>query len=433
MSEYHRTCQLTVTGAQPEVEKLWNGRFRQVFFCDSKDSDNTDFESIERILPEFGTLSSAPLAYNPSSPDDREAYPDMRLTKAENQYIPSAAKHMVVLTYETITDAFVAEKDDDTDNELNGLRRVSRASIATIETEYTGEVGVTTESSVVVGQPTVTLHLADFKIDDTDAYRRVVETWMERGVLSKGENQGPADIPNSKQHVWESFGDEPVSMPGIIIGKLKSDILGYITYRYTSISNAADGDPTDGILSTYHENISIKKPGLAEIKTITPNFLPIGSSGEIAYVKTTPPTVGKGEATVTVEITTVSSVDAPVAYNLEDVAVSATIVNLRWTPISQVNDGEAVSAYNSASVSVDQNALHNYAKATEPDEYVESSLETGGVSIGVSQKVQYNNKEITLSGSGPVPTTGIYDSNTVPIFLGLDGTQYYRKTTYTLT
>ena len=352
------------------------------------------------------------------------SYDDMRLVEASVPYVPSAGEHFIRLVYETLTSSWVQEKDENVDYELNGLKRVTRPFVARPNTAYTNVVGTANYDS-----DGTTVYLSDYEIVKTDAMWSLVEIWIERGVLSKSEGQGPSDIPNSKQHTWEAFGEEPVSMPGIIISKLKSDILGYTTYRYTSISNLSDGDPTVGTLSTYEENIDVKKPGFVEIKSVTPAILPLGSGGKIAYIKTTPPTVGKLTASVTVTITTSPTADTAVAYNLEGVAVSATILNIRITPLGEASGGTPIS---SASTSVDQQALHHYTKASPSTEYLQSSFITGGVEIGGVQQTAYNNKEITLEGSGPVTTTGIYDSNVTPIFVGLDGVQYYRKTNYTL-
>jgi len=209
MPEYHRTGQLTVVGSQPEVERLQNGRFRQVYFCESANGDNTDYSNVGRILPDFGTLSDAQLTYDGISLT-ATAYPDMRLVSAGNEYIPSAGKHMVVLTYETITDTFVQIEDDAIDTELNGLRRVSRDLIAQVGTDYALVVGTSTISHQIDAETAVTLYLASAKITDSNSSRIVSETWLEAGILQayKGyqkdglllvtfESQGTAFTPTA--------------------------------------------------------------------------------------------------------------------------------------------------------------------------------------------------------------------------------------------
>jgi hypothetical protein len=233
MSEYHRTGQLTVVGSQPEVKTLQNGRFRQVYFCESANSDNTDYDNIDRILPSLGTLSNAQLAYDGIS-TTAAAYPDMRLVASGSEYIPSAGKHMVVLTYETITDTFVQIEDDAIDTELNGLRRVSRDRIAQVGTDYALVVGTSTISHQIDAETAVTLYLASAKITDSNSSRIVSETWLEAGTLTRGEDF----VGSQKAITLQTIGADPSAPGGYSLArKSEGNYQGFQTNDFTFLKN----------------------------------------------------------------------------------------------------------------------------------------------------------------------------------------------------
>ena len=185
------TIRLKVTNDAPAIEKLWNGRFRLEFLCDNN-SPKTDWysENISSILPEFGILQDTNFGSGVS--EDWEAipdsvYPDMRLVETEYVFIPSMGDKRVKLTYETLTDSWVEEKDEDTDYELNGLKRVSRTFVALPDTAYDKVVGTST-----IDSNGTTLYLGSFKIEETDAKWSLSESWLEAGELSREENSEDA-------------------------------------------------------------------------------------------------------------------------------------------------------------------------------------------------------------------------------------------------
>jgi hypothetical protein len=120
------------------------------------------------------------------APREGEAYTDMRLTKVEagNRSVREGGDYTVELTYETIGSAFVQVKDDNTDYELNGLRRVTRTSIAEAGTDYVGTVGTSFIDHQIDTETAVRCYLASYGIDDTDSFRQVQEVYVEAGVIS---------------------------------------------------------------------------------------------------------------------------------------------------------------------------------------------------------------------------------------------------------
>jgi len=162
------TIRLKVTNGTPAIEKLWNGRFKLEFFCDNNSpKEDWYYDNIGAILPDYGILQEANFGSGVS--EDWEAipdsvYPDMRLVLAEYPYNVRAGKHYVKLTYETLTASWVEEKAEDTDYELNGLKRVSRTFVALPDTAYDKVVGTST-----IDSDGTTLYLGSFKIEKTDA------------------------------------------------------------------------------------------------------------------------------------------------------------------------------------------------------------------------------------------------------------------------
>ena len=127
------------------------------------------------------------------APRTGEAYADIRLTQVEsgNRSTRDGGDYIVVLTYETLGSAFVQVKDDNTDYELNGLRRVTRTSIAEAGTDYDKTVGTSFIDHQIDDETAVRCFLASYAIDDTDSFRQVQEVWLESGQISKLEVQGP--------------------------------------------------------------------------------------------------------------------------------------------------------------------------------------------------------------------------------------------------
>ena len=181
------TIRLKVINGSPSIEKLWNGRFKLEFLCDNNSpKEDWYYGNISSILPDYGILQDTNFGSGVS--EDWEAipdsvYPDMRLVETEYLYISSIGDKRVKLTYETLTASWAEEKDEDTDYELNGLKRVSRTFVALPATTYDKIVGTSTIES-----NGTTLYLGSFKIEETDAKWSLSEVWLEPGILSLSED-----------------------------------------------------------------------------------------------------------------------------------------------------------------------------------------------------------------------------------------------------
>jgi hypothetical protein len=220
------TNRLNIVNDQPSVEKLWNGRYRLEFYCDN-DGKKTDwyYTNVGNILPDFGTLQGDGFGENPSESIPASKYADMRLIEVGTEYVPAANQHYVKLTYETLTAAWVLEKDEDTDYELNGLKRITRTSVALPDTAYTNVIGTSTITS-----DATTLYLGSYKIEETDAKWMLTEVWLEAGTLSE-----TTDFVGSQQsRVIETIGADPATPSGYsLASKQESNFEGFQTNRFT--------------------------------------------------------------------------------------------------------------------------------------------------------------------------------------------------------
>ena len=187
MSISHRTNRLKLVG-QPSVEQLQNGRYRLTVTCSTINSREDWYSANkDRIFPDFGSLQLAEMSIDGLAPREGEAYTDMRLTKVESgnrSGMGAVGDYNVELTYETLGSAFVQVKDDTTDYELNGLRRVTRTSIAEAGTDYAKTVGTSFIDHQINNETAVRCYLASYSVDDNDSFRQVQEVYVAPGILS---------------------------------------------------------------------------------------------------------------------------------------------------------------------------------------------------------------------------------------------------------
>ena len=233
MSISHRTNRLKLVG-QPSVEQLQNGRYRLTVTCSTINSREDWYSANkDRIFPDFGSLQSAEMSIDGLAPREGEAYADMRLTKVESgnrSGMGAVGDYNVELTYETLGSAFVQVKDDTTDYELNGLRRVTRTSIAEAGIDYTKTVGTSFIDHQINSETAVRCYLASYSVDDTDSFRQVQEVYVEAGTLSETLD----NVGSQKAKVIETIGIDPVTPDGYsLASKQESDFEGFQTNRFT--------------------------------------------------------------------------------------------------------------------------------------------------------------------------------------------------------
>lgn len=387
------TIRLKVTNGAPAIEKLWNGRFKLEFFCDNNSpKEDWYYDNIGAILPDYGILQEANFGSGVS--EDWEAipssvYPDMRLVLAEYPYNVRAGKHYVKLTYETLTAAWVEEKDEDTDYELNGLKRVSRTFVALPDTAYANVVGTST-----IDSDGTTLYLSGYKIDKTDAKWSLGEVWSEAGILSESEPAVGQDFLRQKSITWQGVqGSDPSGFT--FAGKTVQNVNGFqtITAQYYN------SDDVSGVSAfTYQTTQAFTVPGTVTTAVRSPGG---GFSNRMLVV--TPPVSTLCKGTVTISYSTDGNVALPANFYQQKGGVNVRI--------------EGIGYY-----------YRPFASTSSYSNHVR--LDSGASSSSMIQGnplYAYTSGRISISGTmdDPAGKTKTVSIKSTPVFR-LDGTQYFK-------
>jgi len=379
MAISHRTNRLKLIGT-PAVEQLQNGRYELTVNCTTMNSREDWYSSNKaRIFPDFGSLESAEMSIDGLAPRTGEAYTDMRLVSVQSS--TQQDKYIVTLVYQTLGDSFVQVKDDTISYEENGLRRVTRQSIAKAGTDFQKTVGTTSITSQIDNETEVTCFLANYEIDDTDSYREVTEVYLQSGILSnsvstrnrgkltietveafnetptssisgavtidsqvsningiptrrstfaKGAGQisvtsrpstGP--LSGTKEVTVVSYGT-PVQPSGTLISESESEENGYVRYVRTTLQPVGG---ITGVKYTYQDVVEVDVPGEVTCATQESDGPATGESqvsGTVAIVQVKPRKTKKVTATVTVEVTSSTPTDFDVAFDMSNISCSVT-------------------------------------------------------------------------------------------------------------
>ena len=411
---------LIIVDDQPSVTKLWNGRFRLEFFCDHSSKKTGWHEgNIANILPAFGIALGDKFGVGEWSTD--AGYDDCTLIAAELEFVPSASTHYVKLVYETLTSTFVQEKDDTTDYELNGLRRVIRPLIATAGTDYQKVVGTTTISHQVDTETAVTLYLASAEIDDTDAYRRVEEVWIEAGILRISDSTESDGVRN----VSTTF----LVTEGVVVGPVVSrDINNYSGLQTITVSSLQDADGNsivDGGENLVNQVSGLSPftyPGIFEIFHTT-RASGGGAQINAGHLLTKAPAQCKVATTTYFIFQTSNSIaESDYTYSSSDGL---------WSP----------NHWGSIQINVLSGTLFSFNDSFTFRGYRTADESTGGTISGGSIAFTWNGREIFSGQSlinytydvdqgppNPVGNTYTLDVQVTPAFDDVDGNQYYKKT-----
>lgn len=269
MSESHGQFGLKIYGTTPEVEPLWNSRYRITLRCVYPSRTRSWwYANRSEIFRAYGDLYDAAMLTDGWEPDDDELYPNMVLIEQALEYLPTG-ESIIRFVYETITSSFVQIKDDNIDYELNGLRRVSRTSIATAETDYSNVVGTTSLTHTDPGRGSKTLYLATVSIEDTDAFRRVQETWIEPGCVDY-EIGAPQDgLKRFTLRYWHSITGGP-DAPNVINYRRTENFQGFNVLTISGYKTSDDEElPTDGtnkLINSHQITYDFPLPGVKALK-----------------------------------------------------------------------------------------------------------------------------------------------------------------------
>jgi len=378
-----------------------------------------------QIFADFGSLYSAQMSVDGIDARTGEAYDDMVLVKNEATYTRSG-EYVIIFTYETLTSSFVQEKEDKVDFDLNGLKRLTRTIIAKDTVSYDSVVGTTI---IVDSSPLLTLaQVSEDQLEASeDGFKRIQEVWLESGQISKSEAQGPDGLPDTKTVTYVSQITEPTSS-GILLSKNIDNTGGYKIYTYKYLEGPTAGSTPIGTLQSYEQIIEVRKAG-----SVTATG---GSSASLPYITSIPPRIGKVRATVSIELTSSNTVSVPVAYNLSNTSCSATTVNTKRTPVGVEQGGSLTVAVYNTRQSTSHQPFSNYYATNTADS---GSITTAASIVRDNDNIigetlnEVSSTAIALTGSNTAPaTTGLYDQILDPVFIDASGTQFYRKTSYTI-
>ena len=408
------TDKLVVVDGMPSVEKLWNGRFRLEFFCKPSNKNEGWYgDNIDKWLPEFGTLQGADFTGEGWEALDGEVYPNMCLVEADAPYIPPSESHLVKLVYETLTASWELEKDEDIDYELNGLKRVTRQSVALPDTDYLEVVGTST-----IDSDGVTLYLGSYKIVETDAKWTLQEIWLEAGTLSESVNNVAEGVQNKKTTFLHIEG----TVIGPVIARSIDNFEGLKTISVTTMQGKDGESIIDGgerLANSYEQLSQFTYPGIVET-----SFTPVvGSlSSYLSYQWTlTPPVQGLIEATTYVIFQSASEI-SPSDYTY------AGAKGL-WNPLSWAS-GETYGIGFNYSPFAESKGFRGYRAIPSVESFIEGLNQSGPNYLINGNRIFAGNRAgISIKGGPEDPIGNTYTLNVkiTPAFEDIDGVTSYKK------
>ena len=420
MAISHRTNRLKLIGT-PAVEQLQNGRYQLTVNCSTMNSREDWYSSNKaRIFPDFGSLESAEMSIDGLAPRKGEAYTDMRLVSVES--LTQGDQYIVTLVYQTLGATFVQVKDDTIDLELNGLRRVTRTSIAQAGTDIPDDdkdVGVDYIDHQIDAETAVRCFLSSYQVDDTDSYREFERTYIQAGTLSVSTK----NLSEGVKQVTTVFLVTEGTTVGPVTSRSTNNFQGLKTITVTTMQDK-NGNPlgTAGTTPVHSFEVfsNFTYPGL---------FIPSGTvSGQIGNLQielTKAPAQSKVRSTVYVFFTKTSTIEST-DYKYD------SAVGL-WSP----NDWGAVSVTAAGGTGVfnDSKALRGYRTDVStftrliPASFGNFAqfLFQGSLKITATPSIRFT-ATINKGPRDPVGSKWVLDVKIATAFDDVDGETYYKKT-----
>ena len=432
MAVSHRTNRLKLIET-PAVEQLQNGRYQLTVNCTTMNSREDWYSSNKaRIFPDFGSLESAEMSIDGLAPRTGEAYTDMRLVSVQSS--TQRGQYIVTLVYQTLGDSFVQVKDDTIDIELNGLRRVTRTSIAKAGTDIPTDdkdVGVDFIDHQIDAETAVRCFLASYEVDDTDSYREFERTYIEAGTLSVSTK----NLSPGVRQVTTVFLVTEGTTVGPVISRSTDNFGGLKTISVTSLQdkNGASIVGTDpNPVHSYEQLVDFKRPGVVSIANS--NDTAGGVTVQHHFYDLNPPVTSKVKSKINVFFQTESNIvsgdfvheSSQGLWNSTSWAegkIEGLSTNLNLTTISPMSQTKGFVGYT----------------ITDPSGASQKVTVTGGTGSSIKA---IEGKYIVPGASAFIDVTGgpgvpdgkyVLDVNIVPAFEDLSGTMYFKKTIVTAT
>jgi len=425
MAVSHRTNRLKLIGT-PAVEQLQNGRYQLTVNCTTMNSREDWYSSNKaRIFPDFGSLESAEMSIDGLAPRTGEAYTDMRLVSVQSS--TQGDQYIVTLVYQTLGATFVQVKDDTIDLELNGLRRVTRTSIAQAGTDIPDDdkdVGVDFIDHQIDAETAVRCFLASYKVDDTDSYREFERTYIQAGTLSVSTK----NLSEGVIQVTTVFLVTEGSTVGPVIARNTDNFEGLKTISVTTMQNKDGGSlglSGSSVVNSFEVFSNFTYPGLF---VVTKEERANNRIANIAIELTKAPVQSKVRSTVYVFFTTRSTILSS-DYTYEGAeglwapndwgAVTIDALGETFTP-GQFNTSKALRGYRTStnSFSGDIDATFGLAAVFR---FEGAQKLTDSYGIGYSAT-------INRGPSDPVGDKWVLDVKITSAFDDINGTTYYKKT-----
>lgn len=416
MAISHRTNRLKVIG-NPSVEQLQNDRYRLTFNMTPLNPRNDWYhENKSRIFADFGTLSSAEMNTDGINPRNKETYPNMRLVSAESGN--RGQEYVVQFVYETLGSSFVQIKDDTVDEELNGLRRVTRVSIAAAGTNFQKIVGTTTITHQIDSESAVTLFLQSYEVDDTDSFRRVEEVYVEAGEL----NESIRNLSEGVREVTKTFLMVEGSTVGPVVNRTVQNTNGFKTIRVSTLQDRAGNSIVSGgtnLVHSYKDFREFNYPGIVD-------YVISGTSSQGSFDARieVPPTQAKVLATTFVFFQTASEI-VQADYTYE----SASGL---WSPNSWASYRlQAARSVDGARTS-DSRGYRGYRTSSEN---LAINLGPSGSTLFINGRTALQSTQ-SITGTvlikkgppNPIGSKWVLNAKVSPAFEDVDGNIYFKKT-----
>ena len=477
MSISHRTNRLKLVGT-PNVEQLQNGRYQLTVSCTTINRREDWYSANKsRIFPDFGSLQSAEMSIDGLAPRTGEAYTDMRLVSVQSS--TQGELYIVTLVYQTLGATFVQVKDDTVILQENGLRTVSRTSIAKAGTDIPTDdkdIGVDFIDHQIDAETAVRCFLSSYEIDDTDSYREFKRTYIQAGTLSVSESNESEGVIK----VTTTFLVTEGTTVGPVIARTTGEFSGLKTISVTTLQDSSGQSIVHGGANTvnqYNRMVDFTYPGVVSI--VGDVITRTGSLVTNLYnFNIEPPVQAKIESRVSVIFQTSADIVAgDFTFNDGDAGGAATAL---WNPTEWASTYMSGISWNYSPFS-ETKGLRGYRINTDLDGVVEVAGATGdniyshlgvvvftaksplflsketntnpasgplkaainGVSDSQGELTIINGKRIFAStpyrmevSGGPTDPVGVkftLDVDLRPAFSDIDGNTYYKKTIITST
>ena len=413
MSISHRTNRLKLVGT-PNVEQLQNGRYQLTVSCTTINRREDWYSANKsRIFPDFGSLQSAEMSIDGLAPRTGEAYADMRLVSVQSS--TQGELYIVTLVYETLGATFVQVKDDTVILQENGLRTVSRKSIAKAGTDIPTDdkdIGVDYIDHQIDAETAVRCFLSSYEIDDTDSYREFTRTYIQAGTLSVSESNESEGVIK----VTTTFLVTEGTTVGPVIARTTGEFAGLKTISVTTLQDSSGQSIVHGGANTVHQYnrmVDFTYPGVV---SIVGDKIVDGSAAINLYnFNIEPPVQAKIESRVSVIFQTSADIVAgDFTFNDGDAGGAATAL---WNPTEWASTYMSGIAWNYSPFS-ETKGLRGYRINTALDGITEVAGATGdniyshlGVVVFTAKSPLFLAKDIvTTPGSLKACINGVSDS-----------------------